>query len=389
MSRKRRRIRPRRIALAYQLGAPYQERITHGVLRYAQENGPIEVVSSPEGGALPLSSLSSWKGDGVIAMLETSEQVAIARVLPFPVINIANSLQATGIPAVAGDQRAMGRLAAEHLLERNFRRFGFYGLKGVWYSGERFAGFRDRLSEEGFPCRLYETESSLLSSEPWRLDQQDLAEWVGEFQFPAGIFAAHDYRARMVLERCVELGIAVPEELGVVGVDDDPVVCEFSTPTLTSIRQNGQEAGFRAALLLNQLMEGESKPARTQLIAPEGLMARDSTKVTAVDDPALRDALQLIERHSRELIDVAWLVSRVGVSRRKLETLFQNELAKTPHECLSEARVRRAEAIWRKDRELPIREVAKLSGFSEARRLSLVFKRVTGKTPKAFRDALK
>lgn len=388
MSRRKRRRLPRRIALAYQLGAPYQERITHGVLRYAQENGPIEVVSSPEGGALPLSSLSSWKGDGVIAMLETSQQVAIARKLPFPVINIANSLQATGIPAVAGDQRAMGRLAAEHLLERNFRRFGFYGLKGVWYSVERFEGFRDRLNEEGFRCRLYETESSLLSSEPWRLDQQDLAKWVGEFQFPAGIFAAHDYRARMVLERCVELGIAVPEELGVVGVDDDPIVCEFSTPTLTSIRQNGQEAGYCAAQLLNQLIEGERKPARTRLIAPDGLMARGSTNVTAVENPALRDALQLIEKNCGEFIDVAWLVSGVGVSRRKLENLFQKELGKSPHECLSEARVKRARAVMRKDRELPMKEVAKRSGFLEARRLSVVFQRVTGQTPRAFRASL-
>ncbi|MEX2578923.1 MAG: XylR family transcriptional regulator [Verrucomicrobiales bacterium] len=388
MAKHNRRSGSRRIALAFQLGAPYQERITHGILGYLQEHDPWEVVSSPEGSSLPLESLGSWDGDGIVAMLETKRQVELAESLSVPVVNLANSLRTPGIATVSSNQRAIGRLAAEHFLERNFRRFGFYGLQGVWYSRERCAGFRDRLGEAGFDCAIHETESSLLADEPWKLNRAPLGDWLRSLSPPTGVFATHDYRARIVLERCADLGLAVPDDIAVIGVDDDPIVCDFSSPPLTSIRQNGREVGYRAASLLDRLMSGAPVSHEDRLVEPEGLVERGSTRVVAVENASLRACLDLVERYHHEPIDVAWLVSKLGISRRRLETLFREELNRTPHEFLSSARIERAKTILDSDRDLPLKEVAAACGFSEPRRLAVVFRRATGMSPREYRESV-
>lgn len=380
-----RRKRAPRVVLAYHLGAPYQERITQGILEYAQSAGPWEIISSPEGASIPLESLAGWDGDGVFATLETESQIEAARSLPFPVVNLANSLRTEGIPTVSGNQRAIGRLAAEHLMDRNFRRFAFYGLEGVWYSAERFAGFRERVERDGYPCSLYETKSSLLAPEPWNLDRGDLGRWLESLEFPAGLLAAHDYRARIVVEECGARGIRIPEDLAVVGVDDDPIVCDFSRPSLTSIRQNGREVGRLAAELLQGWMAGEKRQWRDRFVEPEQVVERESTRTTAVESPVLRRCLEWIDRHHREPIGIDWLVVKVGVSRRRLEGLFRAELDRSPHEVLSAARVESAKRMLREDPERSLKEIASACGFSEARRLSIVFQRVTGMTPREYR----
>lgn len=383
--RKSRGRKVKRVALAYQLGAPHQERITHGILRYAEEHGPWEIVSSPEGSALSLEGLSGWGGDGIIAMLETGSQVELAGRLDIPIVNLTNSRRSSGFPTVASDQRAIGKIAAEHFLERNFRRFGFYGLKEVWYSHERFTGFRNRLQDEGFPVSLHETESSLLSREPWKQDRSKLEKWLGDLSCPAAIFTAHDYRARMVLESCRNLGIRVPDDIAVIGVDDDPIVCDFSRPSLTSIRQDGETVGRRAAALLDTMLNGGTVEEDI-LVAPGELIERDSTKITATESPALRQCLDLMEARHAELIDIAWLVAQLGISRRQLEKLFREELGKSPHVVLSEMRVERAKSLIRSETGMTFREIAEKSGFSEARRLSLVFQRLTGESPRQYRQ---
>ena len=383
MERRRSRNKSRRIALAYQLGAPHQERITHGIFRYAEEHGPWEIVSSPEGSALALEGLSGWGGDGIIAMLETKEQMKLAGKLDCPIVNLTNSRKSSGVPTVASDQRAIGQIAAEHFLERNFRRFGFYGLKEVWYSKKRFMGFRNRLLREGCSVSVHETESSLLSDEPWKQDRRQLDKWLAGLSYPTAIFTAHDYRARMVLESCLDLGISVPDQVAVIGVDDDPIVCDFSCPSLTSIRQDGETVGRKAAELLDHLLSGGSVEEDI-LVAPGELVERDSTRVTAAENPALRQCLDLMEAHHAELIDIAWLVSQLNISRRQLEKLFRNELDKTPNVVLSEIRVERAKTLLRDNPNMILREVAAGSGFSEPRRLNLVFQRFMGMTPRQY-----
>ncbi len=377
---------PLRIALAYQLGAPYPEQITHGILRYSQEQGPWEIVSSPEGSALPFESLSSWKGDGVIAMLETNHQVAIAHSLKLPIVNLATSLLTPRISTVSGDQQEIGKLAAEHFLKRNFRRFAYYGLRDVWYSSERLHGYRECLRNAGYDCDVYETESSLLAEEPWKLDREGLSNWLSSLSPPTAVFTAHDYRARILLERCADLGIEVPSDLAVIGVDDDPIVCQFSEPPLSSIRQNGAEVGYLAASVLDSLIRGEKPLSKPLLVSPEELIARDSTRVVAVEDTTLRKCLDLIDLHHSSPIDVAWLVSRLNASRRHIEKLFQTELGESPHEYLSNIRIERAKTLLDKKPPLPLREIAGQCGFSEPRRLNIVFQRIAACSPREYRD---
>lgn len=385
MAKKKKRLHRKRIALAYSPGAPFQERISYGVARHARERG-WDIVFSPEGDALTLGSLVGWPGEGAIAMIDTAAEAKAAKALAIPVVNIASSLRIPSIPTVSSNQRAIGRLAAETLLRRNFRRFAFYGLRDVWYSEERLAGFREKIEEAGFFCDVRETESSLNTSEPWRSDREELSEWLCRLDKPVGIFASHDYRARIVSECCADNGIRIPREIALVGVDDDPLVCGFAEPTLTSIQQDGEAVGRVAAETLERLVNGESLPSEEVRIDPIGVVERGSTETMAVQHPTLRRWLDLVERHHCDPVDAAWLAEKTGASRRRIELLCREELDCSPHEMLSSARVETAKTLLLSERRWPLGKVARRCGFSDGRRLSIVFERVEGISAREFRN---
>lgn len=380
--------RPRKIALAFQIAIPHHERMARGIMGYARQHGPWEFAFSPEASQVSLESLGDWDGDGVLAMIEVPEQLRLARGLTRPLVNLSAALPDTGLPTVSSDNRQVGRAAADHLLERGFRRFAFYGLEGVWYSEERRRGFTERVEAVGLSCDVCSTTSSLAAGRPWQWDRAGLARWLRGLSTPVGIMAAHDYRARMVLETCHQLGLRVPRDVALVGVNDDLLACEASFPPLTSVAQDGERIGYEAAALLDRLLGGEARPPHAIIeIPPAGLVVRASTETVAVEDPVLRLAIAEIQGRLDQSFGIDRIAAHCGISRRWLERLFRIHLGCTPHEFILAARVDKARALLASQPTLRLGDVARFSGFRDARRLNLAFMQRLGKPPRAYRHS--
>ncbi len=277
--------RSRQIALAFPIGTPYLEAVIRGVMDRAQIHGNWQFAFSPDAASVPIQSLRDWDGDGVIAWLPTPPEIKAARRLGIPVINLSAQQQDMSLPLVTSDQQATGRSAAEHLLSKRFRRFGFYGLRDTHYSDLRGEGFRKAIEDAGYSCSICLAENTIDADQPWRWDAPQVEHWLQSLETPVGILAAHDYRARVILVACARLGLRVPEDVAVIGVNNDVVTCAFCQPTLSSVTVDGVQVGRAAADLLEQLMRGQAAPEQPVLIPPTGLVERDSTRTVAVDDP--------------------------------------------------------------------------------------------------------
>ena len=378
--------RTRRIALAFPTGVPHLERTLHGIHEYATEHGHWSLVISPEAHFLPVSSLKGWDRDGVIAMINTPDDARIARSLGVPVVNISGALQDAGLPRVRVDYRAAGELAAEHLLDGGFRRFAYYGLQGFWYARQFGEGFANRVSEYGAECFVHESPPSIGADKPWQQGHAELESWLSTLQTPVGLAASHDNRARMVIDACHRLGLRVPDDVAVIGMNNDTLACEYCDPPLSSVERNGQKVGYQVAKLLDRLIQGESPPTEDILIEPVGVVRRASTNVLAVDDPQLAKAVRFVQENISEPFGVQSVLQHTNVSRRWLEYAFQKWLRRTPHAFICEMRVAHAKKLLSSSDELSYSDIARACGFSSNKRLNVVFRRVTGVAPREYRE---
>jgi LacI family transcriptional regulator len=206
---------------------------------------------------------------------------------------------------------------------------------------------------------------------------------------PVGLLAVHDYRARLVLEACAALGLRVPDDVAVIGVDDDVVACELAEPPLSSVALPGADIGMEAARLLDHLMRGGRPPAAPVLLPPTGVVARRSTDVVAFEDQVTRDFVALVRTRLREVANVALATQALGVSRRELERRVLATLGVTPLEHLLRARVAGAKELLVGPEGLSLGEVARRCGFSGARHMNAVFRRLEGLAPAVWRASQK
>ncbi|HPA18827.1 MAG TPA: substrate-binding domain-containing protein [Verrucomicrobiae bacterium] len=375
----------RQVAVAFRGGGPHLARLLHGISDYAQQHGCWTLSFSPESLFVPLRNLRGWHGDGVLALLPNDAEVRAAKALRLPVVNLSGALATTGLPRVVADYRMIGCLAAEHLLERGFQRFGFYGLEDRWHSCERRDGFIGRLRKEGLGCSVLEVPSGFTTPRPWRFWVKPLQSWLPKLKPPVGILAVHDPRAALLVEACFALGLRVPDDVAVVGIDNDPLACEFARVPLTSVSRNDRRVGFEAAALLDRLMDGHPAPGHDVFIPPDGVVRRHSTDTLAIEDPEVKRLVRFVEENVNMPFGVERLEGMVSFSRRSLEQRFRACLRTTPYDYILRARVRRAEDLLISDDYRSLGHVAQSCGFADTRRFRLVFQQVTGTTPTKYR----
>ena len=373
------------VALVLPIGRVHIDQTSRAILRYAADHGNWRFAVSPDWLTIPLRGLRNWRGDGIIAMVNTRAEARIIAQLALPTVNLSGALAEAGVPRVTVDNHAAGRLAAEHLLQRGFRRFAYYSPRGVWYATQRGAGFCQAVDQAGGTCSIFQGRSSLGS--PLVLEEADqrLLDWIGALRRPVGLFACHDYRARLILEACRQLGLHVPDDVAVIGMDDDHFACDFSDPPLTSVSRNGKRVGEEAARLLDRLMSGKAAPAADILVPPDGVVTRRSTDVTAIDDPTVVAAARYMRDHLAEPIGVAEVVKALGISHRGLGKGFHRALGQTPRAYLAQLRVERAKHLLAEQPKLRLALVAERCGFRDAKRLRLVFQRYVGQSPRTYR----
>jgi LacI family transcriptional regulator len=276
---------------------PLQVQFLHGIRDYAHERNNWILQINPDISPLGLRFLEGWHGDGVITHSATRSEIAAARALSQPVVNLSGAIQNTRLPRVMVDQTAMGRLAAEHLLSCGLSQFAYYGERNRWYSELRKRGFAERLAEAEHTCEVLEYSADFNRRNSWYESMTAQEQWLRSLPLPVGLLAVHDFSGAVAIETCVRLGLRVPEDVAVIGVGNDLITCEFSAIPLSSVARNCCAVGYRAAALLDRLMEGEPPPETDVLVPPEGVVQRRSTEMLAVHDPRVSAAVKYIREH--------------------------------------------------------------------------------------------
>jgi LacI family transcriptional regulator len=221
----------------------------------------------------------------------------------------------------------------------------------------------------------------------WAIEQRELAAWVRSLPKPAGVFCCYDIRGRQILEACRSINLRVPDDVAVIGVDNDQVLCELAEPPLSSVIPDTRRTGYLAAQLLEKLMSGRAVQPTMNLVEPLGIATRQSTDVLAIEDQEVSAAVQFIRNHACEGITVDRVLDAVPISRRMLERRFKRIVGRTPHDEIVRVQVERARQMLR-GTDLPLKTIAERIGLRHGEYLSVLFKRATGIAPGAYRRGL-
>ncbi|HTB62988.1 MAG TPA: substrate-binding domain-containing protein [Opitutales bacterium] len=375
----------RRIALAFPYGRAFVEKVVEGILAYARRQADWQILRFPERLSPSLDWLQGWQGDGAFVIISTPEDARIARALPFPVVNITAYFHRPGVPTVTADHAEIGRLAARHLLERRFRKFGYYGSGDLFFSQLRRDGFVRAIRQQGGNCAVLEVPSVVASGRMWQRQQLELEHWLRSLVPPVAIMASTDLRADMLLETCRRLGLRVPDQIAVIGVDNDPVIVSHAQPPLSSVERDDLRAGEVAASLLHDLMAGRREERQLVFGPPAGVVARQSTETLAVEDPDLAGIVHYIRKHIAENFGVERLPPLVPCSRRTLENRFRAQLGVSPATVIHRLRVDQARRMLEAQNKQPIAAIATACGFSDMRNFRQVFRRLENQTPVEYR----
>ncbi len=381
------------MAVVYPASVPWMAECLRGIKEVADSLGGWSLVTSPPSlrsageEDVHLPALKEWQGSGVIACLTTRAEERAAARLTMPAVNLSGwQPPGHGVPRVNADHRAIGRVAAEHLLALGLRHFAYYGIEGPWFSAERERGFADRLAEAGLPCAVYRQRAGEGVRLPWHTRYARLTRWLSGLPRPLGLLAVHDYRARVVMELCARLGLSIPEEVAVLGVDNDPTTCDYCVPSLSSVSRDPFACGVAAARLLARLMDGAPQPAGDTLVSPAGVVRRRSTDRFYDDDPVVRRVVDYAAAHPGDAFTVAEMAKRLKMSRRLIELRFHERLSLSPHAYLRQRRVSRAKGLLLDtDEPRSLGEVAAASGFGCLRAFREAFRSETGVTPAVYR----
>jgi LacI family transcriptional regulator len=366
--------------------------LLRGIARYAREQGPWSLFHAAGGLEESVPPwLKGWKGDGIIARVTTSAQAARLRRTGLPVVDVLGLVPEAGFPLVRVDDAAISHLAAEHFIERGIDHIAFIGLREENWSTRRGEALRrataNAPSRRRISFHLREVSRAELESQPWEERQNDLAAWIAQLPRPCGLMVGSDQLGPDVLEACRRVPVVVPDEIAVVGVDNDEPLCDVCHPPLSSVWPDHLEAGFQAAALLHRLMRGEAPPEGAQIIAPKHVVTRLSSDVLAVDDPAVASALRLIRDQACRGISVDEIARGAGVSRSVLQRRFRARLGQTIHDYLVSARLKRAvEFLTASD--LSLGDVAERCGFTHQEYMGAVFKQRLQRTPAQVRKGI-
>jgi LacI family transcriptional regulator len=378
--------RSRQVALLIETSHSYARGILRGIEDYNSQHDQWSV--SLGGDARfepPLDWLASWEGDAIIARVENPRTAAALKAKGLPVVAIGPHGLLPGAPCVTPDVIAISEMAAEHLIEHGFRRFSYCGDPRFAWSSVRRDTFYEAVRRSPRHGEIVEGCDPPTRGPDAETDPAILMRWLRALPKPVGIFACHDARGAQVVEACRRAGFRVPDEVAVLGVGNDQVLCELSQPALTSVIPNARRVGWEAARLLHLLLEGGDMPAFPLLIPPSGLATRQSTERENTQDEHVVQALRYIRQHACEGAGVSEVLKCVPLSRRQLERRFHAATGRTIGAEITGIRLAKVRELLTFS-SLSLGEIAYQTGFRQAEYLSVVFKRETGHTPSEYRQ---
>lgn len=377
----------KRVAISLDMDWGYKRHLEvyAGCQRYADEAGWQCTIDPAVDRAL-VRDASEIPYDGVIARA-TPPMADAARGAGVPLVNVWLNSPVKGLPSVFGDFEASGVMAAEHLIGRGFRHFGYLGYQRDIDSQQQLAGFRGMTRRKGFRCKVFRFSRTSISGEArgWDAFVQGLEDWVDRWETPIGLFVCQDLICRYLVDICRAKGLHVSQDVAIVGTHNEPEICDAPQPSLTSIDLGFGQVGYRAAAMLDHLMDGHRAPTDPELVAPAELVPRQSTDVFAADDPLVARAMRFIAENSHERIQVKHVATAVAATRRTLERRFRSSIGRSIADEITRLRLERAKRRM-VETDAPLKDVAKDAGFRTADHFYKVFARVEGMPPTQYRE---
>ncbi|QDU81263.1 Xylose operon regulatory protein [Polystyrenella longa] len=374
------------VALLIETTRSYTREILQGVKRYVSEQSPwsvfveLRALDSP-----PPPWLKNWSGDGILTRTGSQKMADAIRQTGVPAVELRSTRLRHDFPFIGMDNQSIGRQVAQHFLERGFRNFGIYDFDTEDFFEERRDTFQQILKEEQIECSTFSSRHKKESPPEWEAHQRALSAWLLELPKPVGILACTDQLGFWLLDACQRAGLSVPEEVAVVGVENDETLCGMATPPLSSLKMNGLKVGYEAAALLNRLMKGDSEPQGPLLVEPVGIVTRQSSDIVAIDDQDLARALRLIREKACEGITVSEVLKVVPISRSSLERRMRDLLGRSPNAEINRVRLNQARLLLT-ETDLSLAEIARRTGFQYQQYLSELFHKTYEQTPSQFRS---
>ena len=361
----------------------YGRDILAGIEDYIRARGPwsVYLAETGRGDAVP-PWFARWQGDGVLARIENARIASALAATGLPVIDLSFGHLLSTAPTFTTDNPAIGRLAVQHFVERGFQHFAYCGREEFVWARDRGEAFERAVVAAGFRCDIFRAPRTRASNVDSETDA--IAAWLASLPQPLALLACYDLRGGQVLDAARRAGLAVPEQVAVLGVDNDELLCALSPPPLSSVILNGRRTGWLGADALARLMAGEKIPGAVHYIPPLGVATRQSTDTLAVADPQLARALRFIRERACEGIGVADILRHAPMARRSLENRMRDTIGRTPNAEILRVKLARARQLLATT-DLSLNEIAQRCGFRHSEYLSVVFKREIHITPGEFR----
>jgi LacI family transcriptional regulator len=384
----------RRVAVVLSTDMACFREILRGVNAYttSQGNWMLELFSAQEDF---VGKIRSRGPDGLVisAVNDPDEAGAAVKAVERRAVGVAAQFREEGLvdlPQVESDDEKVGEVAAAHLMGKGLANFAFLGAPAAW-SDRRYAGFERALGKAGYvPARLIHGETPSRAGRGWALPHygREILDWLTPLPRPLAVFACNDLRGRELAELCRNAGIRVPDDIAILGVDNDDLECDLSHPPLSSVSVPWRRLGFEATRILDRVFRGKRVRGSTFLVPPAGVVERQSTDMIAIGDAEVSEAIRFIRQNAHRTIGVVDVLDAVPTARRSLEKRFRALLGRSPLEEIRRAHVERAKQLLGTT-DLSMPAIAEGSGFSSAAWCSKVFHDLTGETPTEYRQRLR
>lgn len=373
-----------RIGLVFGYGLGFYRAILQGINGFAAER-PHWILTPIAPDLRSLQSPLLAMQDGFIAHIFTTPIADGLAAYGKPLVNVAGVLPGLPFPRIVVDHEEVGRMAARHLLSAGVTQFGFVGFPQHAFSIGREQGFRSEVELAGHKVAVFHDQQRRAGDPDglWRWNPAML-DWLRSLPTPVGILASNDIQGLQVSEYCRQIGVRVPEEIAIVGVDDDDLLCNLARPSLSSVALPGERLGYEAAGMLEQLMMGKRLKEQHRQLPPVKLRIRQSSDIQAIPDADVAQAVRFIRDHASEPIRVSDILKAVPTSRRSLERRFRKLLQRGVSEEIRRVHLDLAKALL-VDTDLSMTRIAECAGFTDGRQLSIVFRQATGLTPTVWR----
>jgi LacI family transcriptional regulator len=378
-----------KIILMIDFAEDFSKDLLKGISRYSKEHGPWVFCRMPlfqretKGMEGIYEWAKEWGADGIVGQFYNDPKVKLFKDAGIPVIAQDFIERFEGIPNITGDHKEAGRLGAEYFLKKGFKNFAFYGFRDIVWSRERAEGFEGRIKEAGYDVHYFEKDT-LDSGNIWYYKPSPLSQWLMSLPKPIAIMACDDNQGQHVTEACRHSKIIIPQEVAVLGVDNDEMICELSDPPLSSIAQDAENAGYEVARLLDQMIKKGADNFYDILVKPTQIITRQSSDIYATNDLHIATVIKYIHKNLEKPIQVNDVVKQVPLSRRTLEKRFQEITGFPIYKYIFNLRMEKLSTKLL-ETDMNVFEIAMDLGLADSKNISRQFKQLKGCTPSEYR----